>query len=165
MNGKWTKKKYDINDFSFGLVATISAPYEKYSEELGTNIMVHNLSDREYTMLLHEENKIIDLKDPNRKFYIPRDEEEKNSIVETPLGEDCQALGLTISTRSSEEKSSVVEYEFPLGEYCQAAGLPISTCTPKKTLQIVKKYAYFFEYYTPILRANKKLNQETKRGR
>lgn len=165
MNGKWTKKEYDINDFSFGLVATISAPYEKYSEELGTNTMMHNLSDREYTVLLHEENRIIDLKNPDRKFYIPRDEEEKNSIVETPLGVDCQALGLTVSTRGIEEKSNVVEYEYSLGEYCQRAGLPISTCTPKKALQIVKKYAYFFEYYTSILRKNKKLDQETKRGR
>lgn len=159
MNG-WTKKEYDINDFSFGLVATISAPYEKYVEEIGTDTMMHNLSDRQYTLLLHEENKIIDLKDPNRKFYIPRDEEEKSNISETLLGEDCQALGFTVSTRSSEEKSSIVEYEFPLGEYCQVAGLPISTCTPKEALKLVKKYAYFFEYYTPILRANAELNQE-----
>lgn len=161
------QKKYDINDFSFGLVATISAPYEKYSEEIRIDTMMHSLSNREYTVLLHEGKKIIDLRDTNRKFYIPRNGEEKDSIVQNPLGEeeDCQALGLTVSTRVVEEKSSVVEYEFPLGEYCQAAGLPISTCTPKKALQIVKKYAYFFEYYTPILRANAELNQEEKRGR
>ena len=163
MNRKWTKKEYDINDFSFGLVATISTPYEKYCEELGIDIMMHNLSNREYTVLLHEENKIIDVKDPNRKFYIPRNEEEKNSIVETSLGEEV--LGLTTSISSEKEQSSIVEYEFPLGEYCQAAGLSISTCTPKKALQIVKEYAYFFEYYIQILRANAELNHETKRER
>lgn len=138
MNGKGIRKEYDINDFSFGQVATISAPYENNCEELGINTMMHNLSDREYTLLLREGNKIIDLKNPDRKFYIPRD---------------------------GEEKSSVIEYEYPLGEYCLAAGLSISTCTRKEALKIVKKYAYFFTYYTSLLRANKELNQEAKRER
>lgn len=136
MNGKGIRKEYDINDFSFGQVAIISKPYEQYSEELGIDTMMHGLSEREHTLLLHEGNKITDLKNSNRKFYIPRD---------------------------GEEKSSVIEYEYPLGEYCQAAGLPISTCTPKEALKIVKKYAYFFAYYTSILRANEMLKEETKR--
>lgn len=163
MNGKSIKKEYNINDFSFGQVAIISAPYEKYCKEFQRDIPMHHKSDREYTLLLRDGDRIIDLKKKDRKFYIPRDR-EKNSILGSPLEEDCQALGLSVSTRVSEEKSSVIEFEYPLGEYCQALGLSISTCTCREALKIVKDNARFFGFYTSILRVNKEL-EEVKRER
>lgn len=127
------QKKYDINDYFWSKIGVISEPYEGYCQALGANTMMHHISYEKKTLLLYQKNKYTDLRNPERKFYIPRD---------------------------GEEKSYTVLWAFSLGECLKQIGVSISSCTPKEALRLVKENIDFLETYTARLRVEESIKQE-----
>lgn len=133
MNGKGIRKEYNINNYYYAGVCVVSEPQERFCKELGMVIPMHHKSERENTLLLYKEKQCVDLMNPSRKFYIPRD---------------------------GEEKCSEVEYEYPLAIYLEALGKKVLSCSPKEALKFVTENADFFESYTAKLEAEERANRQ-----
>ncbi len=131
------EKQYETKNFYYAIVHTISEPYEKYCPELQIETLFHSQGEKEYTLLLKEGEKWVDLLHPDRKFYIPRD---------------------------GEEKSYGIRCHFPLEEYYLALGINKPTCTIKETRHIVRKNPHFFAFYTDILQEKQTLEERVSNG-
>lgn len=129
---KMTPEKYDIKDFYYGAVCTISEPYEKYIKEIGFTTLVHSIGPLEYTLLLNQKGKWIDLRHTERKFYIPRD---------------------------GEESSYIVEKKFPFEEYCKALGVYNTHWTIREVCNFFKDNLNFFYFYTYTLQQKMELEE------
>lgn len=133
MNGKGVRKEYDINNYYYAGVCVVSEPYEGFCRGVGIITLMHHKSEKQNTLLLYKGEQRVDLMNPYRKFYTPRD---------------------------GEEKCSIVEYEYPLKIYLEALGIDISFYTPKEALKLVTKNFDFFESYTAKLEAEERAKRQ-----